>query len=74
MSRQEMFREYPDVVNIEQLCEMLEGSVLRLPINVCTMEKSGFLELEGGFRIPKEDVIRFVRETSTRIKRCLTFK
>ena len=25
MSRQEMFREYPDVVNIEQLCEMLGG-------------------------------------------------
>lgn len=53
MSRQEMFREYPDVVNIEQLCEMLGGSVLRPPINVCTVEKSRFLELEGDFASPK---------------------
>lgn len=31
----------------------LEGSVLRPPINACTVEKSGFLELEGDSASPK---------------------
>ena len=46
MSRQEMFREYPDVVNIEQLCEMLGGVSVKAAYQ-------RLLELEGDFASPK---------------------
>ena len=68
MSRQEMFREYPDVVNIEQLCEMLGGVSVKTAYQRLHSGELAFFRIGRGFRIPKEDVIRFVRETSTRIK------
>lgn len=68
MSRQEMFREYPDVVNIEQLCEMLGGVSVKAAYQRLHNGEIGFFRIGRGFRIHKEDVIRFVRETSTRIK------
>ena len=68
MSRQEMFREYPDVVNIEQLCEMLGGVSVKTAYQRLHSGEIAFFRIGRGFRFPKEDVIRFVRETSTRIK------
>lgn len=68
MSRQEMFREYPDVVNIEQLCEMLGGVSVKAAYQRLHSGEIAFFRIGRGFRILKEDVIRFVRETSTRIK------
>ena len=68
MSRQEMFREYPDVVNIEQLCEMLGGVSVKAAYQRLHSGEIAFFRIGRGVRIPKEDVIRFVRETSTRIK------
>ena len=68
MSRQEMFREYPDVVNIEQLCEMLGGVSVKAASQRLHSGEIAFFRIGRGFLIRKEDVIRFVRETSTRIK------
>ena len=68
MSRQEMFREYPDVVNIEQLCEMLGGVSVKAAYQRLHSGEIAFFRIGRGVRSPKEDVIRFVRETSTRIK------
>lgn len=53
MSRQEMFREYPDVVNIEQLCEMLGGVSVKAAYQRLHNGEIGFLELEGDFASPK---------------------
>lgn len=67
MSRQEMFREYPDVVNIEQLCEMLGG------VSV----KAAYQRLHSGeiafFRIGRGCNQVCTRDVYTN-KRCLTFK
>ena len=61
MSRQEMFREYPDVVNIEQLCEMLGGVSVKAAYQRLHSGEIAFFRIGRGFHIPKEDVIRFVR-------------
>ena len=55
-----MFTDYPDVVNVEQLCEMLGGpsskSVYRLP-------KEGAIQsywIGKRYRIPKVSVIEYL--------------
>ena len=53
MSRQEMFREYPDVVNIEQLCEMLGGVSVKAAYQRLHSGEIAFFRIGRGFRIPK---------------------
>lgn len=49
----ECFENIRMLSTLNSFVRCLEGSVLRLPINVCTVEKSRFLELEGDFTSPK---------------------
>lgn len=53
MSRQEMFREYPDVVNIEQLCEMLGGVSVKAAYQRLHNGEIGFFRIGRGFASPK---------------------
>ena len=62
--KREIFRKYPDVVDVPQLCEMLGGS---RPVS----KKTAYRMLNAGkikafrigrsFRIPKVNVIRFLQ-------------
>lgn len=62
--KREIFRKYPDVVDVPQLCEMLGGS---RPVS----KKTAYRMLNAGrikafrigrsYRIPKVNVIRFLQ-------------
>ena len=51
--KREIFRKYPDVVDVPQLCEMLGGS---RPVSKKTAYRIG-----RSYRIPKVNVIRFLQ-------------
>ncbi len=40
-----LFTDYPDVVNVQQMCEMLGGICEKLPINSYAPVRSGALSL-----------------------------
>lgn len=55
-----MFPNYPDVVNVEQLCEMLGG--ISLKTGYCLL-KSGAIKsfvIARRYRIPKINVIEYL--------------
>lgn len=64
IGKREIFRKYPDVVDVPQLCEMLGGS---RPVS----KKTAYRMLNAGkikafrigrsYRIPKVNVIRFLQ-------------
>lgn len=68
--KREIFRKYPDVVDVPQLCEMLGGS---RPVS----KKTAYRMLNAGkikafrigrsYRIPKVNVIRFCRTKHPKI-------
>lgn len=68
--KREIFRKYPDVVDVPQLCEMLGGS---RPVS----KKTAYRMLNAGkikafrigrsYRIPKVNVIRFCRKKHPQI-------
>ena len=73
IGKREIFRKYPDVVDVPQLCEMLGGS---RPVS----KKTAYRMLNAGkikafrigrsYRIPKVNVIRFLqKETPETINR-----
>ena len=65
IGKREIFRKYPDVVDVPQLCEMLGGS---RPVS----KKTAYRMLNAGkikafrigrsYRIPKVNVIRFLQK------------
>ena len=69
IGKREIFRKYPDVVDVPQLCEMLGGS---RPVS----KKTAYRMLNAGkikafrigrsYRIPKVNVICFLQNRNTR--------
>ena len=59
--KREIFRKYPDVVDVIQLCKMLGGS---RPVSKKTAYRlltSGKIKAFRSYRIPKVNVIRFLQ-------------
>ena len=54
--KREIFRKYPDVVDVPQLCEMLGGS--RPVLNAGKIKA---FRIGRSYRIPKVNVIRFLQ-------------
>ena len=56
-----MFADYPDVVNVRQLCEMLGGigqkAAYRLLHDGCIC----YFKIGKGFRVPKASVIDYLK-------------
>ena len=55
-----MFTQYPDVVNISQLCEMLGGISEKTAYKLIREGKIGAFLIEKAYRIPKINVIDFL--------------
>ena len=55
-----MFTQYPDVVNISQLCEMLGGISEKTAYRLIREGKIGALLIGRAYRIPKANVIDFL--------------
>ena len=55
-----MFTQYPDVVNISQLCEMLGGISEKTAYRLSREGKIGAFLIGRAYRIPKANVIDFL--------------
>ena len=55
-----MFTQYPDVVNISQLCEMLGGISEKTAYKLIREGKIGAFMIGKAYRIPKTNVIVFL--------------
>ena len=55
-----MFTQYPDVVNISQLCEMLGGISEKTAYKLIREGKIGAFLIGKAYRIPKINVIDFL--------------
>ena len=55
-----MFTQYPDVVNISQLCEMLGGISEKTAYRLIREGKIGALLIGRAYRIPKANIIDFL--------------
>lgn len=67
--KREIFRKYPDVVDVPQLCEMLGGSrpvSKKTAYRILSAGKIKAFRIGRSYRIPKVNVIRFLQnETPT---------
>lgn len=65
IGKREIFRKYPDVVDVPQLCEMLGGSrpvSKKTAYRMLNAGKSRRFALGCSYRIPKVNVIRFLQK------------
>lgn len=61
--KREMFAEYPDVVDVEQLCEMLGGISRKLAYRLLTSGELRSVRIGRSYRIPKLCVIEYLTGT-----------
>lgn len=55
-----MFREYPDVVTVEQMCEMLGGISVKTGYNILRSGKVKALIVGRRYRIPKINILEYL--------------
>lgn len=58
--KEKMFSNYPDVVDIKQLCEMLGGIGPKTAYQLLHNGKIRYLKIGRSFRIPKKSIIAFL--------------
>lgn len=61
---QAMFREYPDVVNVEQLCEMLGGISTKTAYRLLRSGTIKNLVVGRRYRIPKIYILEYLQISS----------
>ena len=59
-----MFQEYPDVVNVKLLSEMLGGISTKSVYKLLNQNKIGHLKIGRSFLIPKYHVIQYLKKES----------
>ncbi len=55
-----MFREYPDVVTVEQMCEMLGGISVKTGYNILRSGQIRGLIVGRRYRIPKINIMEYL--------------
>lgn len=58
---QSMFREYPDVVNVEQMCEMLGGMSTKTAYRLLRSGAVKSLLVGRRYRIPKIYILEYLQ-------------
>ena len=58
--KHEMFAEYPDVVDVEQLCKMLGGISRKLAYRLLASGELRCVRIGRSYRIPKLCVIEYL--------------
>lgn len=56
-----MFRGYPDVVNVKQLCEMLGGISTKTACHILQENKIGHFKIGRIYKIPKIHVLEYLK-------------
>lgn len=60
MKTKEMFENYPDVVNVEDLCKMLGGISRKLAYRLLTNGEIKSVRIGRAYRIPKTCIIEYL--------------
>ena len=60
----QLFAEYPDVVDISQVKQMLGGVGSKAVYKLLHEGRIRYMKIGRGFRVPKASVIRFIQETA----------
>lgn len=64
MTKHDMFKDYPDIVNIQQLRSMLGGIGMKAAYALLHNGDIGYLRIGKAFRIPKKSVIEYLNQIS----------
>ncbi len=62
MKKQVMFREYPDVVDVDDLCKMLGGISRKLAYRLLADQKIRSVRIGRSYKIPKAYVIEYLTQ------------
>lgn len=67
-----MFRNYPDVINVQQMCEMLGGICTKTAYKLLKTNAINHFRIGKTYKIPKADVITYLYRvmTASSISRC----
>jgi len=55
------FKEYPDVVNVNQMCEMLGGISVKMGYRLLQANEIEHLKIGRSYRIPKINIVKYLR-------------
>ncbi len=64
MKKQAMFENYPDVVDVEDLCKMLGGISRKLAYRLLADQEIKSVRIGRTYKIPKVCVIEYLMRTS----------
>lgn len=63
MNEYEIFKKYPDVVNIQQLCEMLGGICTKTAYTLLKTESIKYFKIGNKYMIPKCCIIEYIKSS-----------
>ena len=55
------FKKYPDVVTVNQMCEMLGGISLKMGYRLLKANEIEHLKIGRAYRIPKIHIVKYLR-------------
>lgn len=64
MKKKMMFKDYPDVVDVDDLCKMLGGISRKLAYRLLHDQKIRSVRIGRSYKIPKICVIEYLMQTS----------
>lgn len=64
MKKQAMFENYPDVVDVEDLCKMLGGISRKLAYRLLADQEIRSVRIGRTYKIPKVCIIEYLMNTS----------
>lgn len=64
MKKQAMFENYPDVVDVDNLCKMLGGISRKLAYRLLSDQEIRSVRIGRSYKIPKVCVIEYLTRTS----------
>ncbi|WP_025849469.1 helix-turn-helix domain-containing protein [Paenibacillus ehimensis] len=62
-----MFQNYPDVVSVAQLCEMLGGISTKTAYKILQSKKIEYFKIGRAYKIPKKNVISYLHSIMRQI-------
>ncbi|MFS0723733.1 helix-turn-helix domain-containing protein [Paenibacillus sp. 1P07SE] len=60
-----MFQDYPDVVNVVQMCEMLGGISIKTGYKLLQANKINHFKIGRAYKIPKATIIAYLHSIMT---------
>ena len=64
MKKQAMFEDYPDVVDVDDLCKMLGGISRKLAYRLLNNQDIKSVRIGRSYKIPKIYVIEYLTQTA----------